>query len=78
MTDDLFAILRLLYYFSHIRTMEMEGSVSPAPGGNRAQYRLIVKPALHPFSYRTCRETKRQSDSQPATQTDNQLARERE
>ena len=50
---------------------------SPASVGNRGRDGLIIKP-LPPISYRAYRETKRQSDSQPARQTDNQRERERE
>ena len=50
----------------------------PGPGGNRTRDRLIIKPALNPLSYRAYRRKKRQNDSQPARQTDNQRERMRE
>ena len=62
--DDLFALLRPLYYFSLIRTTEGDNGKqcamksrlqlkrfpSSASVGNRAREGLIVKPALNPNS----------------------------
>ena len=62
--DDLFALLRPLYYFSLIRLrkgdtgkqcamksrLQLKRFPSPASVGNRVLDRLIIKPALNPHS----------------------------
>ena len=88
--DDLFALLRPLYYFSLIRTTEGDNGKqcamksrlqlkrypSPASVGNRVLDRLIIKPALNPHS--ATGRVERQRDRVTANQRDGQINRERD
>ena len=87
--DDLFRLLRHLYYFSLIRTQkgyngkqcamksrfQLKRFPSPAIG-NRALDSLIIKPALNPHS--ATGRIERQRDRATANQRDGQIIRERE
>ena len=87
--DDLFALLRPLYYFSSGRRkgdngkqcamksrLQLKRLPSSASVGNRARDSLIIKPALNPHS--ATGRVERQRDRATANQRDGQIIRERQ